>query len=138
MKLAVLVGKFALFLAGMAFLTAASFFVLGAYLASWPIMRISPRNRKMTSLIGLAVSAMAVARAYGIENMLDGKGDTEDTEDTENPFTPEQSYPFVDGPVTVLGPECFIANDGSVLCWRGEDFIPKNLDSAARKVEGGE
>ncbi len=84
MRLASIIGKFALFLAGMAFLTAASFFVLGAYLASWPIMRVSPRHRKMTSVVGLAVAAMAVARAYGIENILDANTDTETTETTEN------------------------------------------------------
>jgi hypothetical protein len=31
-------------------------------------------------------------------------------------------YPYDDGDVTVIGPECFALKDGSVLCWRGQNW----------------
>lgn len=82
MKLLGIVGRFALFLASMAFLTAVSFFVIGAYVASWPITRISPRNRRMQSVVGLAVAGVTVARAWGLEDRF-MEAATEATEATE-------------------------------------------------------
>lgn len=32
-------------------------------------------------------------------------------------------YPYDEGDVTVLGPECFVAQDGSVLNWRGSNYV---------------
>lgn len=74
-------GKFALFLALMAILTGVSLCLLGAYLASWPIMRVSPRNRKLTALTGLVVALTAAARAYGLEDKL--MAATAATDDTD-------------------------------------------------------
>lgn len=34
-------------------------------------------------------------------------------------------YPFCDGDVMVLGPEVFAAEDGSVLCWQGQNYVPQ-------------
>lgn len=90
MRLAAVAGRFALFIAGMAVLTFISLFVAGAFLASWPILRVSPRNRKLTSLMGLSVAVMAVARAYGLDKFTEPPGDdTEAPEATEDePSTP--------------------------------------------------
>lgn len=33
-------------------------------------------------------------------------------------------YPGMDG-TTIIGPECFAADDGSVLMWRGQDYVPR-------------
>lgn len=34
-------------------------------------------------------------------------------------------YPFEDGDVVVLGPEIFSAKDGSVLNWKGVNYVPQ-------------
>lgn len=90
MRLAKFAGKFALFIAGMAFIVFISLFVVGAYLATWPIMRVSPRSRRLTSLMELATAAMGAARAYGLdkftepdENAPEPEPATDDTEATE-------------------------------------------------------
>lgn len=85
MRLLTLVGKFALFLAAMALLTGVSFFVVGAYLMSWPIMRVSARGRRMQAIMGLGVAVVTAARAYGLEDKFTetATGDTEATETTE-------------------------------------------------------
>lgn len=74
MRLAKFIGKIVLFLASMAIITAVSLFVVGAYLTTWPIMRLSPRNQKTQALIQVAVSLMAVARAFSPdgENIPEG------------------------------------------------------------------
>lgn len=33
------------------------------------------------------------------------------------------TYPHPDGDVTVLGPEVFASNDGTVISWRGENYV---------------
>lgn len=88
MRLAKFAGGFALFIVGMALLTVIALFTVGAYLVSWPILRTSPRNRRLTSMVGLATSAMTVAQAYGLERKLTpDPPDTEATEATENTVT---------------------------------------------------
>jgi hypothetical protein len=37
----------------------------------------------------------------------------------------EKHYPYEAGDITVLGPECFVARDGAVICWRGENYTPQ-------------
>ena len=34
-------------------------------------------------------------------------------------------YPFLNGDVTVLGPEIFTSNDSSVICWKGRNYVPQ-------------
>jgi hypothetical protein len=34
-------------------------------------------------------------------------------------------YPRDEGDVTIIGPECFAAKDGSVLNWRGVNYVPQ-------------
>lgn len=85
MKFLAFAGRFALFLAVMSFLTCVSLFVGGAYLATWPVLRISPRNRRLQSLVGLATAIVTVVRAYDLDTraMKDATGDTEDTENVD-------------------------------------------------------
>lgn len=123
MRLAAFAGRFALFIAGMALLTFISLFVVGAYLATWPIMRVSPRSRRLTSLMELATAAMGAARAYGLDKFTEPPA-PDATEDTEPEYTPE--YPYNDGDTVVLGPNCFASSDGSVLNWLGVNFIPQH------------
>jgi hypothetical protein len=40
-------------------------------------------------------------------------------------MSPSQEFPYQDGDVTVLGPETFASNDGAVLSWRGENYVPQ-------------
>lgn len=35
------------------------------------------------------------------------------------------SYPRDEGDMTVIGPECFAQQDGSVLCWKGVNYTPQ-------------
>lgn len=66
MKPFVLVGKSLLFLASMLFIAGLSLFVAGSYFATWPLMRLSPRNARVQTLMSLAVAAVAVLNAYGL------------------------------------------------------------------------
>lgn len=61
-------GRIALWLATMAFLCAASLFVIGSYLLTWPLLRLSPRERRVRAIVDFASSAMAVATAFGEAN----------------------------------------------------------------------
>lgn len=129
MRLAAFAGRFALFIAGMALLTFISLFVVGAYLATWPIMRVSPRSRRLTSLMELATAAMGAARAYGLDKFTEtGQSDpepeaaTDDTEDTGHPRPP----------LTRGEPPVW---DGTYLYWQGELYA--KLDPA-EETRGGE
>jgi len=33
--------------------------------------------------------------------------------------------PREEGDTIVIGPECFVAKDGSVLCWKGTNYVPQ-------------
>ena len=35
---------------------------------------------------------------------------------------------ILNGDVTVLGPGIFSANDRSVICWRGRNYVPEEDD----------
>lgn len=34
-----------------------------------------------------------------------------------------ERYPYEEGDTIVLGPEVFVAADGSVLCWKGVNYV---------------
>lgn len=36
---------------------------------------------------------------------------------------PTRDFPYEDGDVTVLGPEIFASKDGSVISWRGDNYV---------------
>lgn len=37
----------------------------------------------------------------------------------------ETEYPYVDGDATVLGPQTFASADGSVISWKGVNYVPQ-------------
>jgi hypothetical protein len=36
-----------------------------------------------------------------------------------------RQFPYQDGDTTVLGPEIFASNDGQVICWKGDNYVPQ-------------
>ena len=34
-------------------------------------------------------------------------------------------FPHQDGPFIVLGPDIFASEDGKVICWKGENYVPQ-------------
>jgi hypothetical protein len=47
-------------------------------------------------------------------------------------YIPEPAYPYQEGDVTVIGPECFAKRDRSVLSWQGDNYVPQRQHPAAR------
>jgi hypothetical protein len=37
----------------------------------------------------------------------------------------QKKYPYLEGNTQVLGPEIFAALDGSVISWRGVNYVPQ-------------
>lgn len=72
MKLVVGIGKafggFVLLVTAMAFITAISLFVVGAWLTSWPILRLAPSGRRKQAVMNVAVSLFTLAQAFAPEN----------------------------------------------------------------------
>lgn len=68
MKLVANIGKafgaFVLLIALMAFITGASLFVVGAFLTTWPVLRLSPRGRKKAAIAQATVAAFGVLQAF--------------------------------------------------------------------------
>lgn len=65
MKLVALIGKAVLFLASMALITGVSLFIVGGYLTTYPVLRLSAKNRRVQALVGLGAAIMTVATVYG-------------------------------------------------------------------------
>lgn len=57
-------GKLAFAAATAAFLTAVSLFLLGAFLMTWPIMRKSPRSKRIKASSDLAAAAITALGAF--------------------------------------------------------------------------
>lgn len=57
-------GKLALAAATMAFLTATALLVLSAFLVTFPVLRCSPRERRMKASMELAAAGLAVIGAF--------------------------------------------------------------------------
>lgn len=45
--------------------------------------------------------------------------------------TDESVFPHRSGDFISIGPECFAAQDGSVLSWRGENYTPQRTSVRA-------
>lgn len=77
-NLALFVGRIVLFLSSMALITGLSLFVVGGFLMTWPILRLSPRSARTKSLMQLAVAIMGTVNAYGasIDSMKNDTGDS--------------------------------------------------------------
>ena len=53
--------------------------------------------------------------------------------DGQGVFTvePASEFPRCEGDTVVIGPECFASLDGSVLCWKGENYVRQSTADAA-------
>jgi hypothetical protein len=52
-----------------------------------------------------------------------------------------EAYPYESGDVIVLGPEIFVAKDGSVINWNGKNYVPQkvvNLQPPLKEYAVGE
>lgn len=58
------IGAAALGLASLAFLTGLSLLVVSGYCATYPLLRIAPRNRKMRAGMTLAQDMLALAMTF--------------------------------------------------------------------------
>lgn len=130
-------GKIALLLATMAFLAVISLFVVGSFILTWPVHRSSPRERKLKASMDFAQAGMTLLTAFSegsMRKMMEEALEPEnETDDDDAPF--KAVYPFKDGDAIILGPGVFIANDGSVLNWRGVNYLPQSLSDSANKVK---
>lgn len=57
-------GSLALAAAGLAFLTAVSLLVLGSFIATWPILRLSPRERRLRASVELAAAGLTLLSTF--------------------------------------------------------------------------
>lgn len=79
-KLFALLGRMVLFLAACAWIAAVSLFVVGAWLVSWPIMRMNPRSQRVQALIMGAVALSTLLRVFTPEEIVDELFPPEDDE----------------------------------------------------------
>lgn len=70
-KLGSALGRLVLLLALAALITGMSLFVLGGWLTTWPILRLSPRGQRKAALTNLAAAVMGVATAFAPEELPD-------------------------------------------------------------------
>lgn len=61
------IAKFALFLATMAFLTAVSLFLVCSFCLTWPIMRKSPRERRIRAVAETAAAMTSMVQIFAQE-----------------------------------------------------------------------
>ncbi len=57
-------GRFALTLATMGFLITVSLFLVASYLLTWPLLRTSPRERKLRASAEVAAAVMGAIQAF--------------------------------------------------------------------------
>lgn len=70
-RLSIALGKLVLTLAGMALITAAALFVLAAFLTTWPILRLSPRERHLKATLDAAAAGAQLLAAFKGEQLLE-------------------------------------------------------------------
>lgn len=126
-------GRVALFLVAALFLALVSIFVVAVFLLTWPLHHSSPRERRLKATTDFAASLMTLLGAFSEGSVRSALAAQMAT--TEEPSVEDVSYPYWDGNVLILGPECFVAQDGSVLTWRGQDFAPFNLGNVVEFIE---
>ena len=86
------IGRVALLLASMAFLAGVSLFVFGSFLLTWPLLRLSPRDRRVKAGVDFASSAMTLLTVFSersVRQMMeqeiaDGVDDDSDHEGTDD------------------------------------------------------
>lgn len=70
------VGKLTLLLVSLTVITGVSLLLFGSYLLTWPVLRLSPSNRKVKSLVDLSAAALAALAAMQPPEKTDtGDGD---------------------------------------------------------------
>jgi len=57
------VGKLAVLLVSLTVITGVSLLLFGSYLLTWPVLRLSPRDRKVRALVDLTQAALAALAA---------------------------------------------------------------------------
>lgn len=63
------VGKILLLLATLAFVIFLSLFVATSFFLTWPILRLSPRDRKIKAMMNLAQSVMTALSVFSEDNV---------------------------------------------------------------------
>jgi uncharacterized membrane protein len=63
-------GKIILGLASMLLIAFVSLFVFGSYLATWPIMRLSPRDQRLRTLMNLATAILSTVQVWS-DSLID-------------------------------------------------------------------
>ena len=58
--------------------------------------------------------------------LADARADLAADEELLSAWAEVRLFPYESGDVLALGPEVFTAKDGSVLCWRGQNYIPQS------------
>lgn len=61
------VGKLALLAVCLSVITAVTLLLFGSWLLTWPMLRMSPQNRKIKAIVDLAAAAMVALQALNIE-----------------------------------------------------------------------
>ena len=56
-------GKLMLLLVSTTFVIGVSLLLFGSYLLTWPVLRLSPNNRKIRSMVDLSAAALAALAA---------------------------------------------------------------------------
>lgn len=107
------VGKLFLFLAAMAFLALVSVFVIGSFILTWPILRMSPRDRRIKSSMDFASSGMTMLTAFTDGSIRKAVADA-----MEEPAETETSD-FLD--------DVTIHNDGTIT-WKDTTYTPIYVD----------
>lgn len=70
----------------------------------------------------------AVSRQYSVcarEKGHDGCHEVYIDGDGRRWYGDMREYPIEEGDVILLGPECFVSKDGSVLNWKGVNYVPQ-------------
>jgi hypothetical protein len=68
-KLSAGLAKLVFALVGMALLAAAALFVVGSFLATWPVLRLPPRQRHLRAVMDLAGAVMQAVAVFGPERV---------------------------------------------------------------------
>jgi hypothetical protein len=75
-------GKLAFLLVSLTVITGVSLLLFGSYILTWPVLRLSPTNRKVKAMVELAGAAMAALATLQTEDKGEhlsehpGAGDT--------------------------------------------------------------
>jgi hypothetical protein len=73
-SLARVVGRMTLLLVSLTIITGVSLLLFGSYLLTWPVLRLSPANRKVRAIVDLSAAAMAALAALQPQEGEHGNG----------------------------------------------------------------